>query len=75
MLPMLPDGAGFLVYVNALDIEGERVLHFWVWPTGNQDVGQRHFDLRNGAVSAVGERESMPMPRAWPNPIQSVPCP
>lgn len=73
MMPMPPGGSGFLkLIVNAFDIEGECVLHFWVWPSGNQDaLVNVYFDLRNGAVSAVAEREAQPMPRAWPNPIQS----
>lgn len=73
MMPMPPDGAGFLkLVVNAFDIEGECVLHFWVWPTGNQDaLVNVYFDLRNGAVSTVDEPEAQRTPRAWPNPIQS----
>jgi len=73
MMPMPPEGAGFLkLVVNALDIEGECVLHFWVWPTGNQDaLVNVYFDLRNGAASAVAEQAVTEVPHAWPNPIQS----
>lgn len=55
MLAMGAEGTGFLkLIVNALETEGECVLHFWVWPTGNQDaLVNIYFDLRNGGISAV----------------------
>lgn len=55
MLAMGAEGAGFLkLIVNALEVEGQCFLHFWVWPTGNQDaLVNVYFDLRNGGVSAL----------------------
>lgn len=55
MLTMGAEGAGYLkLIVNALELEGACVLHFWVWPTGNQDaLVNVYFDLRNGGVSFV----------------------
>jgi len=55
MLAMAADGMGFLkLIVNALELEGTCFLHFWVWPTGNQDaLVDVYFDLRNGGISNI----------------------
>lgn len=73
MLPMPAEGAGFLkLIVNALETEGTCFVHFWVWPTGNQDaLVDVYFDLRNGGVNAVAEA---PIEAVWqphPNPVRA----
>lgn len=54
MMPMGPEGAGYLkLIVNALETEGNCFLHFWVWPTGNQDaLVHVYFDLRNDPMAS-----------------------
>ncbi len=73
MLPMPPDGAGFLkLIVNAYELEGSCFLHFWVWPTGNQDaLIDVYFDLRNGGISSVMSTEEGAVPTVFPNPVES----
>ena len=73
MLPMPAEGAGFLkLIVNAYDLEGECVLHFWVWPTGNQDaLVNVYFDLRNGAVSGLSDPQWTADIALYPNPVRS----
>ena len=73
MIPCAPDGAGYLkLLVNALGIEGECVLHFWVWPTGNQDaLVNIYYDLRNGGVSHIHSAAKPPSLVAYPNPVRS----
>ena len=73
MMPMPPDGAAFLkLIVNSLELDGSCFLHFWVWPTGNQDAFvDVYFDLRNGGVNAIEFLEASPAPRAYPNPVIS----
>lgn len=84
MLPMGPDGTGYLkLIVNALEWEGNCFLHFWVWPTGNQDaLVHVYFDLRNDAqVSGFGHiTVSDEGPAAYPIPARRgtpvvIPCP
>ncbi|MCH1575879.1 MAG: hypothetical protein L7S67_06355 [Flavobacteriales bacterium] len=67
MLAMGAEGAGFLkLIVNALEVEGTCFLHFWVWPTGNQDALMSvYFDLRNGGVSNVLNPAPTPRQRQW----------
>jgi hypothetical protein len=62
MLPMGPEGAGFLkLIVNALELEGSCFLHFWVWPTGNQDaLVHVFFDLRNETAMGQSEHTGAP---------------
>lgn len=72
MLPMGPDGTGFLkLIVNSLETEGQCFLHFWVWPTGNQDaLVHVYFDLRNDpAVSHMDRVEGHPI-RVYPSPAR-----
>lgn len=73
MLPMPAEGAGFLkLIVNAYELEGECVLHFWVWPTGNQDaLVNVYFDLRNGAVSGLSDPQWTADIALYPNPVRS----
>ena len=73
MMLMPPDGAAFLkLIVNSLELDGSCFLHFWVWPTGNQDAFvDVYFDLRNGGVNAIEYLEPLATPRAFPNPIRS----
>ena len=73
MLPMPAEGSGFLkLIVNAYDLEGECVLHFWVWPTGNQDaLVNVYFDLRNGAVSGLSDPQWTADIALYPNPVRS----
>ena len=70
---MPAEGAGFLkLIVNAYDLEGECVLHFWVWPTGNQDaLVNVYFDLRNGAVSGLSDPQWTADIALYPNPVRS----
>lgn len=72
MMSCPADGAGYLkLLVNALSLEGECVLHFWVWPTGNPDaLVNVYYDLRNGAVSQVSSALAEVPLVAWPNPVQ-----
>ena len=72
MLPMPEGGAGFLkLIVNALEIEGNCFLHFWVWPTDNPDaLVNVWFDLHNGGVNAV-PLTSSPTADLHPNPCRS----
>lgn len=74
MLPMGPEGAGFLkLIVNSLEVEGACFLHFWVWPTGNQDaLVNVYFDLRNGGVSTVLGPASSPGEHAQPYPVPAA---
>lgn len=67
MLAMGPEGAGYLkLIVNALELEGMCFLHFWVWPTGNQDaLVNVYFDLRNGGVSAVQQPVAEGRQQQW----------
>jgi hypothetical protein len=73
MLACPTDGAGYLkLLVNALDIEGACVLHFWVWPTGNQDaLVNVYFDLRNGGVNSVAFSAPESEFSVHPNPIRA----
>ena len=74
MLAMAADGAGYLkLIVNALELEGTCFLHFWVWPTGNQDaLVDVYFDLRNGGVSDIAPAMLAPQTaaRAYPTPAR-----
>lgn len=75
MLPMGPEGAGFLkLIVNALELEGSCFLHFWVYPTGNQDaLVDVWFDLRN-QVGWTGVDQQVSMnraPRLYPVPANT----
>lgn len=74
MLPMGPEGAGFLkLIVNSLEIEGHCFLHFWVWPTGNQDaLVHVYFDLMNDA--AVGISDALQSARTEFS-VHPIPCP
>ena len=73
MMPMPPDGAAFLkLIVNSLEVEGNCFLHFWVWPTGNQDaLVDVYFDLQNGGVNTIESLDVFSAPRAYPNPVMS----
>ena len=73
MMPMPPDGSAFLkLIVNSLELEGNCFLHFWVWPTGNQDAFvDVYFDLQNGGINAIDSLEPLAAPRAFPNPVIS----
>ena len=75
MLPMPAEGAGFLkLIVNAYELEGECVLHFWVWPTGNQDaLVNVYFDLRNGVVSGLSDPQWTADIALYPNPSGLAP--
>lgn len=72
MMPMGPEGAGFLkLIVNSLETEGNCFLHFWVWPTGNQDaLVNVFFDLRSDAsvVSLVPTDPAQRRPLLYPVP-------
>ena len=74
MLPMGPEGAGFLkLIVNSLEIEGHCFLHFWVWPTGNQDaLVLVYFELMNDA--AVGISDALQSARTEFS-VHPIPCP
>ena len=76
MLEMPAEGAGFLkLIVNALEVEGTCFLHFWVWPTGNQDaLVHIYFDLRNGGVNTVGDPARVDQPLLYPNPVRQGEC-
>lgn len=74
MMPMGPEGAGFLkLIVNSLETEGYCFLHFWVWPTGNQDaLVNVFFDLRSDAsVVSVSREVPNPRPILYPVPATS----
>ena len=46
--------------------KGMCFLHFWVWPTGNQDaLVNIYFDLRNGGVSAVQQPVAEGRQQQW----------
>jgi hypothetical protein len=73
MLAMGPAGAGFLkLIVNSLETEGQCFLHFWVWPTGNQDaLVHIYFDLKSDpTLSEVREAAALTAPKAYPVPAK-----
>ena len=73
MMPMGPEGAGFLeLIVNSLETEGNCFLHFWVWPTGNQDaLVNVFFDLRSDASVVSVPELANPRPVLYPVPATS----
>jgi hypothetical protein len=75
MMPMGPEGAGFLkLIVNSLETEGNCFLHFWVWPTGNQDaLVHIFFDLRaDASVVSVSPEVPNPNPRPILYPVPAT---